>query len=83
MDMTRGKDKATHYHDEYPDTFKQGADIYRRFQQSFEEFAAKNCRAKIFNLSPISTLECFPKITVEKALRVAAKKLAEKRLATA
>jgi len=83
FDMTRGEGKATHYHDEYPNTFKQGADIYRRFQQSFEEFAAKNCRAKIFNLSPISTLECFPKITVEKALRVAAKKLSEKRLATA
>lgn len=58
------------YHDRYPkDWNKPEAHMSQKFTAAFDD-VKDDIRAKVYNCSPDSALECFEKITFEKAMEI-------------
>jgi hypothetical protein len=63
---------GAHYHADHPPPLKNPDAVrFALFRGQFADYARQARDIEVLNCSPISTLECFPKCTLEDALEVA------------
>lgn len=64
-----------HCHPDHPEPLgNPNEDRFALFRRQFEKYAAAHIPAgvEVLNCSPVSTLECFPKVSLDEALCVTA-----------
>jgi hypothetical protein len=73
MDMKLGADGRRHWFGEHPYGWAAGPDLYSHLLIPFFSELVAPLRARgveVFNVTPGSALECFPKLTLEEALEL-------------